>query len=75
LYGSKYWKEIINFDALLKYGMISPEDMSLFQYADDPQTAFDLLKESLMMYAAQADTPETPAISKSRNPQKPSGTA
>jgi uncharacterized protein (TIGR00730 family) len=75
LYGSKYWKEIINFDALLKYGMISPEDMSLFQYADDPQTAFDLLKESLMMYAAQSDTPETPAISKSRNPQKPSGTA
>ena len=24
LYGSKYWKEIINFDALVKYGMISP---------------------------------------------------
>ena len=27
LYGSKYWKEIINFDALVKYGMISPEDL------------------------------------------------
>jgi hypothetical protein len=26
LYGSKYWKEIVNFDALVKYGMISPED-------------------------------------------------
>ena len=24
LYGSEYWKEIINFDALVKYGMISP---------------------------------------------------
>ena len=32
LYGSKYWKEIINFDALVKYGMISPEDLNLFQY-------------------------------------------
>jgi uncharacterized protein (TIGR00730 family) len=75
LYGSKYWKEIINFDALVKYGMISPEDLNLFQYADDPQTAFEILKTSLMTYALQPDTPETPAISKSRNPQKPAGTA
>src|ERR1022692_3460397 len=67
LYGSKYWKEIINFDALIKYGMISPEDLDLFQYADDPQTAFDLLKTGLMTYALQPDTQETPAISRSRN--------
>ena len=75
LYGSKYWKEIINFDALVKYEMISPEDLNLFQYADDPATAFEILKEGLTMYAMQTDTPETPAISKSRNPQNPSGTA
>src|ERR1041385_8248088 len=55
LYGSKYWKEVINFDALVKYGMISPEDLNLFQYADDPATAFAVLKESLMVYALQAD--------------------
>src|SRR6476660_847359 len=30
LYGSDYWKEIINFEALVKYDMISPEDLSLF---------------------------------------------
>src|SRR5512133_1952859 len=60
LYGSSYWKEIINFDALVKYGMISQGDMNLFQYADDPQTAFDLLKESLTLYAMQPETPETP---------------
>jgi uncharacterized protein (TIGR00730 family) len=75
LYGSSYWKEIINFDALVKHGMVSPEDLSLFQYADDPQAAFDLLKEGLMMYAMQQDTHETPSISKSRNPLKPAGTA
>jgi uncharacterized protein (TIGR00730 family) len=73
LYGSKYWKEIINFDALVKYGMISPEDLNLFQYADDPQTAFEMLKTGLTTYALQHDTPETPAISKSRNPQRPAG--
>jgi uncharacterized protein (TIGR00730 family) len=74
LYGSAFWKEIINFDALLKHGMIAPEDMALFQYADDPATAFEILKEGLLKYALQPDTPETPAIAKSRNPQKPAGT-
>jgi predicted Rossmann-fold nucleotide-binding protein len=74
LYGSKYWKEIINFDALVKYGTISAEDLNLFQYADDPETAFDLLQAGLTAYV-QPDTPEFPAISKSRNPQKPSGTS
>jgi uncharacterized protein (TIGR00730 family) len=71
LYGSKYWKEIINFDALIKYDMISPEDLNLFQYADDPHTAFEILKTGLMTYALQPDTQETPAISQSRNPQRP----
>jgi uncharacterized protein (TIGR00730 family) len=71
LYGSEYWKEIINFDALIKYGMISSEDLDLFQYADDPRSAFEILKAGLLTYALQADTQETPAISKSRNPQMP----
>ena len=75
LYGKSYWQEIVNFDALVKYGMISPEDLGLFHYADDPESAFELLKTGLTAYAMQPETPETPAISKSRNPQKPSGTA
>jgi uncharacterized protein (TIGR00730 family) len=73
LYGSAYWKEIINFEALVKYGTISREDLSLFQFADDPATAFELLKAGLAEYALQNDTPEMPAMSKSRNPQKPGG--
>jgi uncharacterized protein (TIGR00730 family) len=73
LYGSAYWNEIINFDALVRHGTIAPEDLKLFQYADDPESAFEILKEGLMMYARQPETPETPAIAKSRNPQKPEG--
>jgi uncharacterized protein (TIGR00730 family) len=73
LYGSSYWKEIINFDALVRHGMIAPEDLNLFQYADDPQTAFQILKDNLITYALQPETPETPAIAKSRNPQEPAG--
>src|ERR1039458_3722845 len=70
VYGKKYWQEIINFDALVKHGMISPEDLDLFQFADDPQTAFELFKAGLMPYAAQADSPELPAIARSVNPQR-----
>jgi uncharacterized protein (TIGR00730 family) len=73
LYGSGYWKEVINFDALVKHGMIAPEDLTLFQYADDPQSAFTLLQAGLLTFALQPETPETPAISRSRNPQQPAG--
>jgi uncharacterized protein (TIGR00730 family) len=75
LYGSQYWKEVINFDALVKYGTISAADLELFQYADDPASAYELLKKELSAYAMQVDTPEVPAIAQSRNPQMPEGNA
>jgi hypothetical protein len=72
LYGSAYWKEIVNFDALVRHGMISPEDLNLFAYADTPEAAFDVLKKGLEMYV-QPETLELPAIARSRNPLKPGG--
>jgi uncharacterized protein (TIGR00730 family) len=47
LYGSDYWNEIINFDALVRHGMISREDLNLVRYADDPATALGLLQAAL----------------------------
>jgi len=47
LYGSSYWKEIVNFDALVRYGMINAEDLGLFHFADDPAAALALLKAGL----------------------------
>src|SRR6185295_6932788 len=44
LYGKSYWEEIINFEALVRHGMISRDDLQLFRYADDPSTALDLLQ-------------------------------
>ena len=74
LYGSQFWKEIINFEALVRHGMIAPEDLNLFQYADDPESAFRLLTEGLMEHHLMPETPETPAIAKSRDPDHPEGT-
>jgi uncharacterized protein (TIGR00730 family) len=47
LYGSGYWTEILNFDALVRHGMIDAADLQLFQYADDPATALRLLQAAL----------------------------
>jgi uncharacterized protein (TIGR00730 family) len=47
LYGSDYWSEVINFPALVRHGMISAEDLGLFQRADDPQQALQLLQACL----------------------------
>ena len=45
LYGPDYWNEIINFEALVRHGMIDREDLALFDFADDPAPALTLLQE------------------------------
>jgi hypothetical protein len=44
LFGSDYWKRLINFDVLIEEGVISSADLDLFQYADDPDTAWNIIK-------------------------------
>jgi len=72
LYGKSFWNEVVNLDAMVRHGVISQEDLSLFQWADDPDTAFALLKEGLTRhYLTKPAAPggpeeETPAIAKSR---------
>ena len=44
LYGSEYWKEVINFDAMLRFGMISTEDLALLEFVDDPESAMTRLR-------------------------------
>ncbi|MGE0098483.1 MAG: TIGR00730 family Rossman fold protein [Hydrogenophaga sp.] len=41
LFGSDYWKRLINLDVLVEEGTISPEDLDLFKYVDDPKSAWD----------------------------------
>jgi uncharacterized protein (TIGR00730 family) len=47
IYGSSYWKGVINLDMLADKGAIAMKDKELFQFADTPQEAFDLLKAGL----------------------------
>jgi uncharacterized protein (TIGR00730 family) len=47
IYGSEYWKKVLNLDALVDTGTISPKDIELFQYADTPEQAFEMLRHGL----------------------------
>ena len=47
LYGTQYWNEVVNFQALVRHGTIAPEDLQLFQFVDTPQTALELLKSRI----------------------------
>jgi uncharacterized protein (TIGR00730 family) len=72
LYGSAFWKEVLNFEALVKYGVIAPEDLELFKFADTPEDAFKILQRDLTNYyleperALQFPAEETPEIARSR---------
>jgi uncharacterized protein (TIGR00730 family) len=74
LYGSKFWKEILNFDALVKHGMISESDLDLFRYADSPEQAFEILRDGLTNIYLKAEKAipgpakreRAPAIAKTR---------
>jgi uncharacterized protein (TIGR00730 family) len=63
LYGTSYWKEILNFEALRRHGMIDAADLDLFQFADEPAAALAILKERLAPEAAGL----SPAFAHSRH--------
>jgi uncharacterized protein (TIGR00730 family) len=48
VYGSEYWKRVLNLEVLADAGTIDPEDVNLFQFVDTPEDAFARLQESLI---------------------------
>jgi uncharacterized protein (TIGR00730 family) len=47
IYGSEYWKKVFNLQVLVDTGAISPKDIDLFQFADTPEQAFEMLRKGL----------------------------
>jgi len=47
LFGNSFWKQIINFQALVDWGVINPQDLNLFTFCDTAQEAFDILTGGL----------------------------
>jgi uncharacterized protein (TIGR00730 family) len=65
LYGSAFWKEVVNFEALVRHGTIAAEDLQLFEFVDEPRSAFELIKSRAQL----APQPKPPLwFTKSRRP-------
>lgn len=64
LYGSSYWREVLNLDALVRHDVISASDLNLFHYADDPEGALQILKDNVHV---DVDAP-SPDLAKSATP-------
>ena len=69
LYGTSFWNEVLDLDALVRRGMISAEDLGLFKTADDPDQAFRILHDDLTAHCLPEPVGETPAIAPSAHPQ------
>lgn len=48
-FDSRYWKSIINFDALVEYGTISSAERQIFHFVDTVDEAFDFLTDQLKL--------------------------
>jgi len=51
LFGREYWDEVVNFDALVKWGTIDAPDVDLVLRTDSVDEAYDYLTESLSAHA------------------------
>src|SRR5271168_1765785 len=50
IYGREYWNRIMNFQAFVDAGAISPEDLNQFKIVDTPDEAFEFLRDGLTKY-------------------------
>ena len=47
LFGTEYWREVIDFDSLAHHGMINPEDTELVHRTDSVDDAYDWIVAQL----------------------------
>ncbi|HEV8482007.1 MAG TPA: LOG family protein [Blastocatellia bacterium] len=47
LFGREFWDEILNFDALVKWGVVGPSDLKIFHKTDSVDDAYQYLSSKL----------------------------
>ncbi|RPI65817.1 MAG: TIGR00730 family Rossman fold protein [Ignavibacteriales bacterium] len=50
IYDEKYWKDMVNFDRFVEYGMIGKSDMNIFSFCNTVDEAFNLIKSHFEKY-------------------------
>lgn len=57
LYGSSYWKRLINFEFMIEEGTIERKDLDLLHYCDTPQAAWDVITDFYQLGSRAAAPP------------------
>jgi uncharacterized protein (TIGR00730 family) len=47
LFGTEFWDEVINFDALVRWGVVNPRELDIFYKTDSVDDAFEHLRGKL----------------------------
>ena len=69
LYGREYWEQVLDFKPMVEWGAIAEGDLSLVNYADAPEEAFERLRTHLVTHHLQPATEQeaaAPGIAKTR---------
>jgi len=51
LFGTEYWNEVIDFDALVRHGTINRDDLQLFHRTDSVDEAYEIVTRELTEFA------------------------
>lgn len=62
IYGSEYWKKLINFQVMIDAGTISAADLDLFKLVDSPEEGFEYLKDGLSKYHLEGLSKKTEVL-------------
>ncbi|HEY1392160.1 MAG TPA: TIGR00730 family Rossman fold protein, partial [Methylibium sp.] len=70
LFGREFWSRLINFELLVETGMISPQDVGLFQYVETAEEAWAAIQResSLDISQAGSDTENNAASTTTTTP-------
>src|SRR5262250_569581 len=55
IYGRKYWDDVMNLKAMVRWGTISPSEYGLLQFADTVDDAFEVIRSGLEKYHMEVD--------------------
>ena len=56
IFGREFWDSVVDFNALVDWGVISPEDLDLFKFCDDVDSAFDYLRHELTRHYVNTES-------------------
>jgi len=65
LYGGSYWREIVDFAALARHGMIGEEDLGLLHFVETPEEALANLQAALGSEGSE----RCPSFARTRTPE------